>query len=81
MTRLFDELGWSTSTAASIRNTPARPTPGGATAARPGQERRLAHRLPDRHPGIAAKAVSASVYKDQRFSDHAPLIVDYDYIP
>lgn len=30
-------------------------------------------------PGIAAKARSASVYKDQRFSDHAPLIVDYDY--
>jgi exodeoxyribonuclease-3 len=29
-------------------------------------------------PGIAAKAKSASVYKDQRFSDHAPLIVDYD---
>ena len=30
-------------------------------------------------PGIAAKALSASVYKDQRFSDHAPLIVDYDF--
>ena len=32
-------------------------------------------------PGIAAKATSAFVYKDQRFSDHAPLIVDYDYAP
>ena len=32
-------------------------------------------------PGIAAKAKSARVYKDQRFSDHAPLIVDYDYGP
>jgi exodeoxyribonuclease III len=30
-------------------------------------------------PGIAAKARAASVYKDQRFSDHAPLIVDYDF--
>ena len=30
-------------------------------------------------PGIAAKAKSAFVYKNQRFSDHAPLIVDYDY--
>ena len=29
-------------------------------------------------PGIAAKARAASVYKEQRFSDHAPLIVDYD---
>jgi exodeoxyribonuclease-3 len=32
-------------------------------------------------PDIAAKARSASVYKDQRFSDHAPLIVDYEYAP
>jgi len=30
-------------------------------------------------PGIAAKAVSASVYKDERFSDHAPLIVEYGF--
>jgi exodeoxyribonuclease-3 len=29
-------------------------------------------------PGIAAKAVSTSVYKSERFSDHAPLTVDYD---
>jgi exodeoxyribonuclease-3 len=28
-------------------------------------------------PGIAAKAESASVYKDTRFSDHAPLLVNY----
>ncbi|HRH82258.1 MAG TPA: hypothetical protein PLW81_14555, partial [Thiobacillaceae bacterium] len=30
-------------------------------------------------PGIAAKARAASIYKDARFSDHAPLTVDYDY--
>ena len=29
-------------------------------------------------PGIAAKARSAGVYKERRFSDHAPLIIDYD---
>jgi exodeoxyribonuclease-3 len=29
-------------------------------------------------PGIAAKAVSTTVYKHERFSDHAPLIVDYN---
>lgn len=29
-------------------------------------------------PGLAATAREASVYKDQRFSDHAPLIIDYD---
>lgn len=28
-------------------------------------------------PAIAAKACAASIYKDQRFSDHAPLIIDY----
>ena len=30
-------------------------------------------------PGIAATARAASVYKDERFSDHAPLIIDYDW--
>ena len=30
-------------------------------------------------PGIAARAAAASIYKLRRFSDHAPLIVDYDY--
>ena len=30
-------------------------------------------------PALAAKARQASVYKDQRFSDHAPLTIDYDF--
>ena len=30
-------------------------------------------------PGIAATAQSGAVYKDQRFSDHAPLTVDYAF--
>jgi exodeoxyribonuclease-3 len=30
-------------------------------------------------PGIASRAKAASIYKAKRFSDHAPLIVDYDY--
>jgi exodeoxyribonuclease-3 len=30
-------------------------------------------------PGIAAKAKKASIYLDQRFSDHAPLTIDYDF--
>lgn len=29
-------------------------------------------------PGIAATAREAFIYKEQRFSDHAPLIIDYD---
>ncbi|AKJ26837.1 exodeoxyribonuclease III [Caldimonas brevitalea] len=30
-------------------------------------------------PGLAATAKQAAIYKDQRFSDHAPLSVDYDF--
>ena len=30
-------------------------------------------------PGVAGTAKAASVYKDVKFSDHAPLIVDYDW--
>ena len=30
-------------------------------------------------PALAASVRQAAVYKEQRFSDHAPLIIDYDY--
>jgi exodeoxyribonuclease-3 len=30
-------------------------------------------------PGVGGTARSASIYKDERFSDHAPLTMDYDY--
>jgi exodeoxyribonuclease-3 len=30
-------------------------------------------------PGVAAKATAVSIYKTERFSDHSPLIIDYDY--
>lgn len=30
-------------------------------------------------PAIAQKARNTAIYKDERFSDHAPLIVDYDH--
>jgi len=30
-------------------------------------------------PGLRHTVKSTSVYKDERFSDHAPLIIDYDY--
>ena len=29
-------------------------------------------------PGIAALARKGHIYLDQRFSDHAPLLIDYD---
>ena len=30
-------------------------------------------------PGVAARARKVKIYKDQRFSDHAPLTIDYEY--
>ncbi len=30
-------------------------------------------------PGIASKARKVAIYKAERFSDHSPLIIDYDY--
>jgi exodeoxyribonuclease III len=30
-------------------------------------------------PKISQTAISTSIYKEQRFSDHAPLIIDYEY--
>lgn len=31
-------------------------------------------------PAIASKITGASIYREQRFSDHAPLLIDYDII-
>jgi len=30
-------------------------------------------------PGLKDSVKSTAIYKDERFSDHAPLIIDYDY--
>jgi exodeoxyribonuclease-3 len=30
-------------------------------------------------PGVAATAKRVTIYKDEKFSDHAPLTIDYDY--
>lgn len=38
---------------------------------------RLDYHLVNQH--LLGKAVSAQVYKEEKFSDHAPLIIDYDY--
>ena len=31
-------------------------------------------------PNLKGKVHSTAIYKDERFSDHAPLIIDYDYV-
>ncbi|MCP5093344.1 MAG: exodeoxyribonuclease III, partial [Gammaproteobacteria bacterium] len=30
-------------------------------------------------PGLENKVLMTDIYKEQRFSDHAPLIMDYDW--
>ena len=30
-------------------------------------------------PALAEKTRGAAIYKEQRFSDHAPLLMEYDY--
>lgn len=32
-------------------------------------------------PGLAGTAKQASIYKEERFSDHAPLTIDYNWLP
>ncbi len=32
-------------------------------------------------PSLSGKIRATEIYKDQRFSDHSPLIIDYDYAP
>jgi exodeoxyribonuclease-3 len=76
MTRIFDELGLVDVHRGSRQRRRAvhlveQPRPGVC------EERRLAHRLPRRHPGHRRRAHAVSIYKDERFSDHAPLIIDY----
>jgi hypothetical protein len=44
-----------------------------------GEERGLAHRLPDRHAAHGAGRSQEAIYLKRRFSDHAPLIIDYDW--
>ena len=31
-------------------------------------------------PSIASKALRAAIYKDEKFSDHAPLTIEYDLV-
>ncbi len=31
-------------------------------------------------PDLKGKVISTDIYKNERFSDHAPLIIDYDYV-
>jgi len=77
LTRVFDELGWVD----VFRGIDARPDQytwwsnrGQAWAKNVGW--RIDYQIAT--PGIAATAKRVAIYKDERFSDHAPLSIDYD---
>ena len=78
LTRVFDELGWMD----VFRCVDCRPDQytwwsnrGQAWAKNVGW--RIDYQIAT--PGIAALARRCSIYKDERYSDHAPLTIDYDY--
>ena len=78
LTRVFDELGWVD----AFRCVDCRPEQytwwsnrGQAWAKNVGW--RIDYQIAT--PALAAAAKRCSIYKDQRFSDHAPLTIDYDY--
>ena len=79
MSRLLDELGWVDVYRALHPDTTAEcytwwSNRGQAYANNVGW--RIDYQIAT--PGIAAKATQACVYKGEKFSDHAPLIIDYD---
>ena len=82
MTRLFDEVGWKDVYRALHPDTTDAcytwwSNRGQAWAKNVGW--RLDYQIAT--PALAATATAASVYKEERFSDHAPLTVDYGFAP
>jgi len=78
LTQVFDEIGW-VDVFRTLNDKPDQYTwwsnRGQAWAKNVGW--RIDYQIAT--PGIARKARKERIYKDKRFSDHAPLIIDYDY--
>jgi len=78
LTQVFDELGWI-DVFRTLNTKPDQYTwwsnRGQAYAKNVGW--RIDYQIAT--PGIAKKAVKERIYKDKKFSDHAPLIIDYDH--
>ena len=78
LTRVFDELGW-VDVFRTLNDKPDQYTwwsnRGRAYEKNVGW--RIDYQIAT--PGIAKKAGKERIYKDKRFSDHAPLIIDYDH--
>jgi len=80
LSRVFDELGWVD----VFRRLDARPEQYTWWSNRGrAWEKNVGWRIDYQiaTPGIAGKARRAEIYTDQRFSDHAPLTIDYDFKP
>ncbi len=79
LSKVFDELGW-VDVFRTLNDKPEQYTwwsnRGQAWAKNVGW--RIDYQIAT--PGIARKAVKERIYTDKRFSDHAPLIVDYEYV-
>ena len=77
LTKVFDELGW-VDVFRTLNDKPDQYTwwsnRGQAYAKNVGW--RIDYQIAT--PGIAGKAEAEKIYKDKKFSDHAPLIMDYD---
>ncbi len=78
LTRIFDEIGWVD----VFRRIDERPEQytwwsnrGQAWAKNVGW--RIDYQIAT--PGVAARATRAAIFKTERFSDHAPLTIDYDF--
>ncbi len=78
LTTVFDDLGW-VDVFRTLNNKPGQYTwwsnRGQAWTKNVGW--RIDYQIAT--PGIASKAEKERIYRDRRFSDHAPLIIDYDY--
>lgn len=78
LTQVFDELGW-VDVFRTLNDKPDQFTwwsnRGQAYAKNVGW--RIDYQIAT--PGIGAKAEQEHIYKEQKFSDHAPLIIDYDH--
>ncbi len=78
LTRVFDELGW-VDVFRTLNDKPDQYTwwshRGQAYAKNVGW--RIDYQIAT--PGIAKQATRERIYKDKKFSDHAPLIIDYDF--
>jgi exodeoxyribonuclease-3 len=78
LTKLFDELGW-VDVFRLVNRKPEQFTwwsnRGNARANNVGW--RIDYHIAT--PGVARKAIKDRIYKDKWFSDHAPLVIDYDY--